>query len=143
MAHAGSAHKYQGQTCVHPARVLYDVRTPPFCHGQSYVGLSRAQKSSQVVLLTLHEYGRCIPCLIYPQLAHWNSPLTNGRHSSAYPDTSSPDSTDNNSVESAFEPSELHVDDDACPRPENQSDIFNSIFEDTFVPSDKSSESDE
>ena len=136
MAHAGSAHKYQGQTCVNPARVLYDVRTPPFCHGQSYVGVSRAQKSSQLVLLTLPEYGRCIPCLIYPQLTNWDSPVTCEENNSVE-DTSSRDSLDNSDV-SIYEAQDFQVDEEPCERPENHSDFFNSEMEDTFVPHDSS-----
>ena len=133
MAHAGSAHKFQGQTCAHPARVLYDIRTPPFCHGQSYVGLSRAQKSPQVILLSLPEFGRCMPCLIYPQLTHWNSGVSMVPFKSIHVGTSSHDSEesqDNNSDESTFEEQNFHVDDDPCQRPEEHSDIFNSINED-------------
>ena len=76
MAFAGTAHKYQGQTCESPAKVFYDVRTPPFCHGQSYVGMSRAQQSSQLIILSLPEHGRCVPCIIYPKLVNWDKTFT-------------------------------------------------------------------
>ena len=73
MAWAGTAHKFQGQTCVYPSKVFYDIRTPPFVHGQSYVGFSRAQRSSQIIVLSLPEFGRCLPCIVYPRLLNWDS----------------------------------------------------------------------
>ena len=74
-----------------------------------------------------------MPCLIYPQLTHWNSGVSMVPFKSIHVDTSSHDSEesqDNNSDESTFEEQNFHVDDDPCQRPEEHSDIFNSINED-------------
>ena len=132
LAHAGSAHKFQGQTCFHPARVLYDVRTPPFCHGQSYVGLSRAQKSGQVIILSLAEHGRCVPCLIYPRLANWND-----SHDSSVSSNTSGDNVDSDqfSDHSILESHDFNVDDGVCPRPRVHNDIHNSVDDEDLTSS--------
>ena len=86
-----------------------------------------------------------MPCLIYPQLTHWNSGVSMVQFKSIHVNTSSHDSEeskDNNSDGSTFEEHTFNVDDDPCQRPEEHSDIFNCINEDTSVTSDESSESD-
>ena len=35
--------------------------------------MSRAQESSQLIILSLPENGRCVPCIIYPKLVNWDS----------------------------------------------------------------------
>ena len=141
LAHAGSAHKYQGQTCFDPSRVLYDVRTPPFCHGQSYVGLSRAQKSCQIILLTLPEHGRRVPCLIYPRLANWSNAHSN--HEKAHCEKESNSDSDTQSIQSMYESNDFDPEDDICSvPPPPHSDMHNSVFEDHSDTSDDAFDAD-
>ena len=145
MAHAGSAHKYQGQTCVEPAHVLYDIRTPPFCHGQTYVGLSRAQKSKQVVLLSLPEYGRSVPCLIYPKLAKWDEFCSDADSSTTISesDTEESSTTSRDSQISDGGNSDTFSVTDISPRPIPHSDMLNSNeLDDVSTTNEDSTESD-
>jgi hypothetical protein len=48
---AGTVHRYQGQTLPSNGKLLLDLRYTTFVHSQLYVAFSRAQRSSQVLVL--------------------------------------------------------------------------------------------
>ena len=107
--------------------------------------MSRAQESSQLIILSLRENGRCVPCIIYPKLVNWDTTITPGSSPSSDQDVPSIDSeSETSNSESAwsttasdFEPSGLgHT--PFVP----QHDFLNSDFTD-FPPSDHDDESDE
>ena len=54
--------------------------------------MSRAQESSQLIILSVRENGRCVPCIIYPKLVNWNSGATSIE--SSPPDNHDSDTSD-------------------------------------------------
>jgi len=66
-AFAGTVHRFQGQTVHTRGRLLLDQRRNPFCHGQSYVAFSRAQRADQVMVITQPDVERTL-CLVYQEL---------------------------------------------------------------------------
>jgi len=75
-AFAGTVHRFQGQTVPDNGCLLLDQRKNPFCHGQSFVAFTRAQRCTQVILLTLPN-AEMSTCLTYKELTCASSCLSN------------------------------------------------------------------
>ena len=69
---ANTTHKFQGDTLPSNAKLLADVRLPPFCHGQAFVLFTRAQRANQVIVVNETSYPTTISGMAFHELVHWD-----------------------------------------------------------------------
>ena len=73
IAFAGTTHRFQGDSLDKDALLFADARYPPFCHGQTYVLMSRAQRGNQVIMVPESgiEDVRKMPAMAFHELLNW------------------------------------------------------------------------
>ena len=83
---ASTTHKFQGDSLSCNGFLMADARFPPFCHGQTYVLFSRAQRADQIIAVTSEEYPNAVVGMAFKELINWDSDATCTFHTSFYHD---------------------------------------------------------
>ena len=88
---ANTTHKFQGDTLLSKAKLLADVRLPPFCHGQAFVLFTRAQRGNQVIVVNEPCHPTSVSGMAFHELVHWDDQRAIVDPSSDIPDLEIPD----------------------------------------------------